>query len=255
MLAATLRRHVGLGAFEHLEQRLLHAFARNVASDRDVLAGLADLVNLVDVDDAALSSFDVEVGGMQQLEQQVFDVFADVPGFGQSRGIADRKRNIEALGQGASEQRLAAAGGADEQDVRLAQLDIGALGAVVEPLVMIVHRHRKCLLGGVLPYHILIKSFPNLCRLRHADVRRLTPGVFVELLVENAFADVDAAVANVNTRACDELAHLSVALATEGAHGEIRSARHMVWISALPFPRQYCFGHFHQPAIRRRAAV
>src|SRR5678815_2267039 len=99
---------------------------------------------------------------------------------------------------------------------------------------MIVHRHRKCLFGGVLPDHVLIKSFPNLCRLRHADVRRLTSGVFVELLIENAFADVDAAVANVNARACDELAHLCVAFATEGAHGEIRSARHMLWGSALP---------------------
>src|SRR6266480_4008466 len=95
---------------------------------------------------------------------------------------------------------------------------------------MIVHRHRKCLLGDVLPDHVLIKSLPNLCRLRYADVRRLTPGVFVELFIKNAFANVDAAVANVNTRACDELAHLSVAFATEGAHGEVRSARHMPWL-------------------------
>jgi hypothetical protein len=60
-----------------------------------------------------------------------------------------------------------------------------------------------------------------LCRLRDPNIRRLTPGVFVELLIENAFANVDAAVANVNTRACDELAHLSVAFATEGTHGEV----------------------------------
>src|SRR5215471_16473543 len=102
---------------------------------------------------------------------------------------------------------------------------------------MIVHRHRKRLLGGVLPYHILIESFPNLCRLRHPDVRRLTPGVFVEFFIQNAFANVDAAVADVNTGACDELPHLSVAFAAEGAHGEIGSARHMLWISVLPFPR------------------
>src|SRR5215208_617408 len=120
---------------------------------------------------------------------------------------------------------------------------------------MIVHGHRKRLLGALLPDHILVESFPNLCRLRHPNIRRLTPGVFVELFVENAFANVYAAVANVNTRTCDELAHLSVTFATEGAHGEVRSARHMLWISALPFPRQYCFGHFHQPTIRRRAAV
>src|SRR5438876_10081627 len=120
---------------------------------------------------------------------------------------------------------------------------------------MIVHRHRKCLLGDVLSDHILIKSFPNLYRLRHADVRRLTPGVFVELFIENAFANVDATVADINTRACAELAHLSVAFATEGAHGEVRRARHMLLFSALPFPRQYCSGHSHHPTIPRRAAV
>ena len=102
---------------------------------------------------------------------------------------------------------------------------------------MVVHRHGKCLLGGLLPDHILIESFPNLRRLRHPNIRRLTPGVFVEFLIENAFANVDAAIADVNTRARDEFSHFSVALATEGAHGEVRSARHMLWISALPFPR------------------
>src|SRR5262245_19294570 len=102
---------------------------------------------------------------------------------------------------------------------------------------MIVHRHRKCLLGGLLTDYILIESFPNLCRLRHADVRRLTPGVFVEFFIEDAFANVYAAVANVDARACDELAHFGVAFATEGAHGEVRSAGHMLLISALPFPR------------------
>jgi hypothetical protein len=54
VLAAALRRHVGDGALEHLEQGLLHALAGHVAGDRDVVRGLADLVDLVDVDDAAL---------------------------------------------------------------------------------------------------------------------------------------------------------------------------------------------------------
>ena len=98
MLAAALRRHVGHGAFEHLEQRLLHAFARDVASDRDVLARLADLVDFVDVQDAALGRFDVEVGGVQQLQQQVLDVFADVAGFGQRGGVADGERHVENCG-------------------------------------------------------------------------------------------------------------------------------------------------------------
>ena len=52
VLAAALRRHVGDGAFEHLQEGLLHPFAGDVAGDRDVVGGLADLVDFVDVDDA-----------------------------------------------------------------------------------------------------------------------------------------------------------------------------------------------------------
>src|SRR5215510_11017582 len=101
---------------------------------------------------------------------------------------------------------------------------------------MIVHRHRQRLFREVLSDYILVKSFPNLCRFGHANIRRLTTGVFVELFIKNAFANVDTAVTNINPGACDELPHFRVAFATEGAHGEVRSARHMPWISSLPFP-------------------
>src|SRR5580700_4913094 len=52
-----LRRDVGDRAFQHLQQRLLNAFAAHVAGDGDVLAGFADLVDFVDVDDPALGGF------------------------------------------------------------------------------------------------------------------------------------------------------------------------------------------------------
>src|SRR5262249_28112850 len=68
VFAAPLRRDVTDRPFEHLEQRLLHALAADIAGDADVLAGLGDLVHFVDVDDAALGGLDVEVGRVQQLE-------------------------------------------------------------------------------------------------------------------------------------------------------------------------------------------
>src|SRR5207237_6315054 len=46
VLAAALRRHVADGPFEHLQQRLLHALAGDVAGDADVLVGLGDLIHL-----------------------------------------------------------------------------------------------------------------------------------------------------------------------------------------------------------------
>jgi hypothetical protein len=52
MLASALWRNIGHGAFQHFQQGLLNAFAGDVASNTDVLAGLANLIDFVDEDDA-----------------------------------------------------------------------------------------------------------------------------------------------------------------------------------------------------------
>src|SRR5204863_9975666 len=48
MLAAALRRNRSDRAFHDLQQRLLHALARDVAGDRGVVGLAADLVDFVD---------------------------------------------------------------------------------------------------------------------------------------------------------------------------------------------------------------
>src|SRR5690606_5948807 len=67
MLAAALRRHGGDRSLDQLEQRLLHAFARDVARDRRVVALTRDLVDLVDIDDARLRLLDVVLALLQEL--------------------------------------------------------------------------------------------------------------------------------------------------------------------------------------------
>ncbi len=62
MLAAALGRHIGDGAFQNLQQRLLDAFAGDVARDGRVLVLTADLVDLVYIDDALLAALDIPVG-------------------------------------------------------------------------------------------------------------------------------------------------------------------------------------------------
>ena len=111
MLAAALRRNIGDRAFQNLEQRLLHALARNVARDRRILVLPADLIDFVDVDDALLALLHVAIGRLQKLQDDVLDVFAHIPGFGQRGGIHDRERHIQNLGQGLRHQGLAGAGG------------------------------------------------------------------------------------------------------------------------------------------------
>ena len=107
MLAPALRRNAGDRALHDLEQRLLHAFARHVAGYRRIVGLTADLVDLVDVDDPALRPFDVVVGSLQQLQNDVLDVLADIAGFGQRRGVGHRERHIENARERLREQRLA----------------------------------------------------------------------------------------------------------------------------------------------------
>jgi hypothetical protein len=124
VLAAALRRHRGHRALEDLEQGLLHALARHVARDARVLRLARDLVDLVDVHDAALALGDVEVTGLEQPHEDVLHVLAHVAGFGERGGVGDGERHVEDAGQRLREQRLADAGGAEEEDVRLVELDL-----------------------------------------------------------------------------------------------------------------------------------
>ena len=95
MLAAALRWHIRGRALQELEQRLLHALARDVANDRRVVGFAGNLVDLIDVDDAALRTLDVVVGGLQQFEDDVLHVLADIASFGERRRTGDGERNVE----------------------------------------------------------------------------------------------------------------------------------------------------------------
>ena len=124
MLAAALRRHRRHRALQDLEERLLHTLTRDVARDRRVVRLARDLVDLVDVDDPGLGLLDVEVGGLDQLQEDVLDVLADVAGLGERRGVRDRERDVQDPGERLGEQRLAASRRAEQQDVRLLELDL-----------------------------------------------------------------------------------------------------------------------------------
>ena len=196
-------------------QRLLHALARHVARDRGVVRLAADLVDLVDVDDAALRPLDVVVGVLQQLEDDVLDVLADVARFGERRRVRHREGHVEDARQRLRQQRLAAARRTDEQDVRLGELDVVVLGGVVQPLVVVVDGDRQHALGVVLADHVGIENGADFLGRRHA-VARLHQGVLV-LLPDDVHAQLDAFIADEHGRAGNQLANLMLALAAERA--------------------------------------
>ena len=92
---------------------------------------------------------------------------------------------------------------------------------------MIMYRDRKRFLRDLLPNHVLVERAPDFGRLWYADIRRLTLRILIELLIEDAFANVNATVAYINARPGDQLAHLGMALATKRAHCEVGSAGHV----------------------------
>ena len=198
VLAAALRGNVGHGAFEHLQQRLLDTLARDVAGDRDVLRGLADLVDLIDVDDSALGGFEVVVGGLEQLEQQVLDVLTDVAGLGQRGRVADGERHVERARQRVGQQRLAGPGRADHQHVGLVDLDRRVFFRRRQPLVVIVDGHAEGALGDLLADHVLVEELLELPgRGDRPDAR--PPGVNpAAFLLEDVLAQVGAVGTDVD---------------------------------------------------------
>src|SRR6185295_15363731 len=223
VLPAPLRRHVALRSFEDLEQRLLHALARDVAGDRGVVALPTDLVHFVDVDDAALGLLFVAAGGLVELEDDVFDVLADVARLGEGRRVGDRERHGEEPRKGLREQRLARPGRADQHDVRLRQLDFAVrrLFREVDPLVVVVDRDRELLLRGLLADHVLVEERLDLLRLRQRGVLLLFEH---PVFRDDVDADIDAFVADENRRAGDELFDLTLALIAERAPQDLVAA-------------------------------
>ena len=174
-----------------------------------------NLVDLVDIDDAALGALDIVVGRLQQLEDDVLHVLADITGFGQRRGVRHGERHVEDARQRLRQQRLAGAGRPDQQDVRLRQFDVVVLGLVVEPLVVVVDGDREHLLGVVLADHVVVENLADFLRRRDAVARLHQRGLV--LLADDVHAQLDAFVADEHGRAGDELAHLVLALAAERA--------------------------------------
>src|SRR6266481_1174731 len=111
--------------------------------------------------------------------------------------------------------RLAGAGRANQQDIRLRELDVVVLGLVVETLVVIMDRDREHLLGVILADHVVVENLAYLLGSWDA-IARLHQRGFI-LLTDDIHAQFDAFVADKHGRTGDELAHLVLALAAERA--------------------------------------
>src|SRR5438477_595245 len=91
MFASALWRNIARAALQNLQQSLLHSFAGHIASNAHVVSFPANLIDLVDVNDPDLRSFHIVIRILQESQNNVFNVFANVAGFG-TRILEDCRR-------------------------------------------------------------------------------------------------------------------------------------------------------------------
>ena len=145
-------------------------------------------------------------------------------GLGEGGRVGDRERHVEQPREGLREQRLARTSRAEQQDVGLGQLHAvaaRALGARLDPLVVVIHRDGEGLLGLVLADHVRVEELVDLTRLG-----QLVPGGLGglgELFLDDLVTEVDALVANVHAWPGDELLYLLLALSAERALQQVRA--------------------------------
>ena len=240
---------------------MLYAFARNVTGDGRVFVLAADLVNFIYVDDSGLGSAYVAVGSLQQLQNNVFNIFADISGFSQRGCINNREWNVEHPGQSLSHQRFTGAGWPNQHDVRLRKLNAIASGLRpihVDPLVVVVNRHGEFLLGLFLADNVLVQESFDFMRLRklvRSSGRRCCRAV----IFENGVADRDTLVANVGpgivARGRDQLGNGVLRLVAERAAQNFFSSGPVFHSAQLLLVASNCLvalGQRGKPEILRR---
>src|SRR5690606_5172935 len=108
----------------------------------------------------------------------------DIAGLGERGGIDDAEGNVEQPREGAGEEGLSRAGGTEEKDVGL--FDVDAIEFTVldaflaEALVVVVNSHREDLFGLFLADHEIIETGAHFRR-RHEGPGNLAGPAFLAL--------------------------------------------------------------------------
>ena len=81
MFTSTLRRNACNCTFKDLQECLLYTFTGYISGDGCVLGFTCDLVDLIDVDDTVLRTFDIIICCLNDLQKNVLNIFANITCF------------------------------------------------------------------------------------------------------------------------------------------------------------------------------
>lgn len=232
MFASALRGHVDDGAFEEFEESLLDTLATDIASDRRVVALAGYLVNFVDKDDTALSRLDIIVGSLEETDEDIFDIIADIARLGESSSVGDSERHLDKASDSASEERFAGTGLADDDDVALLNFDlIGSLFVIgmQQSLIMIIDSDGEDAFSVVLSDDILVEIL--LDSLRGGDILKRFGGRLAlgsrQIFLEDKVGLFDTRVADASLEAREQ--QIGVGLGTAAERAE--TARGVIFFS------------------------
>ena len=82
MLPSTLRWNACYRTLNNLKQRPLHSLSGNITGNRNILALLCDLINLINIDNSVLCTVDIIIRCLNQLKENILYILSHITGFG-----------------------------------------------------------------------------------------------------------------------------------------------------------------------------
>ena len=160
----------------------------------------------------------VVVGSLHQAQEDILHVVAYVARLGQRGGVGDGEGNLQDTRQGLGDEGLAAAGGAEEQDVALLQFHIVS-APKEDALIVVVDGHGEGHLCLVLADDILIQNGTDVLGGRDLLLyfRRGIAIIGLLGLGNDTVAQGDTLVTNVASGSCDDALHLFLHFSAKGA--------------------------------------
>ena len=206
MFAAALGRHRRHGALNQFQQGLLNTLARHIPRNGRIVRLAGNLVDLIDVDNTALRTLDFVIAALQQLLNDVFDIFPHITGFGQRGRIGHHKGHIQSARQCLCQQCFTRTGRPNQQDIAFGQLDVILAGffLVTQTFVVVVDRHCQRPLGWLLPDNITIQRALDvgwgweIGPVFRSDVAHR------QFVADDFIAEVNALITNEHRRTCNE---------------------------------------------------